>query len=182
MSFFDWFTSKTPSIPAAELQQRIETICDCSTPPEMIQFWGQDLMVRWNAGHLKGAKIPEAAKTFLSQVGLPEDIGDDFHFEPSNKTLPEGLVIGTDAESQICIGADGKVTAIHPEDRPWPMNTSVDRLARCLILYQQVQRLPPDANDEQTEQLIDRIRAELARVEPELAEDDDGYWVMFLEP
>lgn len=87
----------------------------------------------WNQEELAAAPIPNSARQFLAEVGLPTTVGD-FSFELGvyNSDV-KSLVIGVDGEDGIVIDENGTVLVLKAKgDAAVFVNSSVESFSRFL--------------------------------------------------
>ncbi|MBC6611907.1 SMI1/KNR4 family protein [Hymenobacter sp. BT507] len=137
------------------------------TPAGFVESWNQGVedehngLVAPTAAALEGVNIPDEAREFLLQAGLPYsaapfvDFGYDLK-ETHIKTLAEVCGItdtvahqlyyigSTGSGDPICISSTGKIWFFnHDNDfEPFFINSSIAQLAACLLLYRQLLILP----------------------------------------
>ena len=79
---------------------------------------------------------------------------------------------------------DGRVLHLDPDERPWFANSSVAHFVDCRRAWQRAGRAAARAeegeSDETLEEIEERLRAELAAIDPSAA-DQDGIWSVLVE-
>src|SRR5262249_16998700 len=119
-------------------------------PEEIIAFWGAENMVRWRPEQLEHVAIPDAAKLYLLEVGLPAhaaslDFGPRYGALRRFSQYPHLRQIGSTAVSPVCLDEedDGAVVELNPRSG-WVIslyNTSVQRPGERLVGYEDCRHL-----------------------------------------
>jgi hypothetical protein len=137
---------------------------------DLVELWGSHRVVRFDDQELRGVPIPEAARRFLSEVGLPwriahaftvevgvdlEDANDAprdrlraFTVHPSERG--EALRIGWDYGGELCVLGSGEVWSLPRGGvgRSLFVNSSVDRFVESLYLFSQARASQGMSEDE----------------------------------
>jgi len=119
----------------------------------------EPVIIKWSRADFEGKDVPEDAKTFLIESGLPTGIGISCStlefgiFDSDNSAL----IIGVDYEFPIIMTPFG-VVEIENEEGDWFFNSSVQQLAACINVYRDLNQC--DDDDTRAALMIakDRIR------------------------
>ena len=176
------------------------------TPEQFSKEWGPGL-VRTEPAAVVGINIPEAARRFLTEAGLPSQADYDIRFSrPENElpTLPEAFPngynfppeyshfhpIGVDGATLLCLEeGTGIVYSIDIDEQGIPtrfVNSGLPELAECLL----VNRVTSQENDEEDESddedealrlLIQGLEKKMRRIDPMAMHDPNNYWPQFFQ-
>ena len=175
------------------------------TPEQFSQMWGTGL-IRTEPTAVAGLNIPQAARRFLTEAGLPREAGYDISFDrPEDElpTLPEAFPngydfpseyncmhpIGVDGATLLCLEeGTGHVYSIDIDGQNIPtrfVNSSLPALAECLLVNRVTS---PEARtdsggedeDEAMRSLVRGLGDDMRRIDPEAMRDPDNYWPQFL--
>jgi hypothetical protein len=148
---------------------------------DVLTHFGPYYLARWDRAALSGVNITEAAKTFLTEIGLPSLEGLTLEWQNSSPTVPrvkgapQLRVIGGDDENPICIDeASGGRVVILDEDDPGRrtfLNRGVEELGRFLLLYDRWAGSP-----EPSEALLDEAEQQMRGIDPEAFADASNWW------
>lgn len=140
--------------------------------------------------------LPEDAKRFLSEVGLPHDVGWDLLFGPQGGGLPqlEGhpgyYIIGASRFEEdrrpICLdeARNGRVISIETDSTDLFVNSDVRLFGEFLVLYQKYRHSigSLDADDEDEHQkAVAETERQMRAVDEPAATRADAWWQLLLE-
>ena len=172
------------------------------SPEEFIRLWGRSELAPLRAAHLEGVDVPDSAKAFLAQAGLPIDVeGLALCFLPDPRGLPTlAQLLGeteprppeahryrrlgrNDVGVHFCLdeGRRGAVVAVAPLDN-CPVvfvNSGVVELAECLLTYRRLWRegWKGEGKDEDAAYAA-RLRQAIVAVDAAAVETDPSWWSM----
>jgi hypothetical protein len=166
------------------------------TPHEFARAWSRcdetEPLVSYPAEILAGANIPESAKQFLNQAGLPKSAAPFLGFYTSDPPIeesewyPSGYfeIGGNSYGDPIFIEESTGRVVFFNHDYHFEqvfMNSSVELLAELLLRYRELviqtqQQNGADAwlDGHYPPHLIDAFEADLRRIDPAALED--GFW------
>ena len=169
------------------------------TPERFVSDWGLDGLVRNNPDALEGTHIPQAARDFLVEAGLPAhaDFGLQFdRFRDELPTLPEAFPndyvfppeyhsyrpIGVDYATIICLAEQngGRIYSVDI-DGHLPtrfMSSSVPHLAEFLLVFRRHELWARAAHPDEEKLKLSALemRDELRQQDPEAMRDEQNYW------
>lgn len=155
---------------------------------EMIRFWGAQALVRWPRRSLDEIGLPEDAKAFLTEVGLPVGIDWTLRLSMPSEEMPrpacsrDHVVIGYDDEVPICLSLrnQGQVVAIDV-NRTRFVNTSVSHFAQCLVHYQRYRLLVRGLDNEEASSLIEQTEQAMQSTDSAAFGKADLWWPVIVE-
>ena len=132
------------------------------TDEEILEFWGSEQLVRWPRDQLHHSPLPETAKAFLAEVGLPRAVGFTLRLGPAlqPQSPPNAwFVLGCDDEiivaiepmSHACISFDESTT-----ERRF-INSDIRKFAVCLTFYEHYRRQGRGLEESEVLKLITAI-------------------------
>ena len=178
------------------------------TPEQFSRSWGVGL-IRTEPVALAGVNIPDNAKRFLMEAGLPSEADYDISFDrPEDElpTLPEAFPngydfpaayqqfrpIGVDGATLLCLQEEtGYIYSIDIDGQGIPIrfvNSGVTELAECLLVNRVV---PQDAEgngkdlehredaDESTHGLVGTLAQKMHEIDPSAMNNAENYWPQF---
>ncbi len=172
------------------------------TPEQFSEMWGPGL-VRTEPAAVVGVNIPEAARRFLTEAGLPAQADYDIRFsrpEDELPTLPEAFPngysfppeynhfhpIGVDGTTLLCLEeATGFVYSIDIDEQGIPtrlVNSGIPELAECLLVNRVTSQEDEDEDkdeDEASQLLIQALEKKMQCIDPLAMHDPNNYWPQF---
>jgi len=136
----------------------------------------------WTPDDFSGVRVPDAARQFLMQVGLPTFVtGFWLEFGVFDGDLPY-LIIGVDDEKPVVIDEEGCVLVLGEQPgEEWYCNSSVENLSRFLF---EVEAFCLQAHDDDAalQHEYQALRDRLRQVDPEgMADAPRHVWPVFLD-
>jgi hypothetical protein len=167
---------------------------------QIVSFWGSRNLRRWPVASLREASLPDAAKSYLSDIGLPSRVDPAFRFGPVNDQLPrvkdrpDYLRIGAEGDVLICLDAaqGGRVMwlggdvnlpgrHINPAVDRY-INADVERFGECLLYFQQLRdTVRYSREDPQLEITEASTKEKIRRADPTAFADPDNLWAVTFE-
>jgi len=157
----------------------------------IIDFWGINNLKRWSEASLRDVGIPDSAKSFLAEVGLPfrEDWTIRFELEadylPRLPDRPTYRRIGFDYIVPICLDEanSGRVIAAEQEIGRTEryVNSTVEHFGEFLTYYQQYRQTGPVLPENQIKTLIDETERQMQTADPSAFSDPNNYWATIIE-
>jgi hypothetical protein len=158
----------------------------------IINFWGKASLRRWPEASLRDAQISSSTKSFLAEVGLPDEVGLTMQFGPEDGMLPRlttrshCLRIGFDDIVPICVDEEGagRVVAVEEEDKddgPRFINSSVERFGECLVHYEQYRRSVRDVSEAEALRLVGIAEEQMRKADPGAFGDPENWWPIIVE-
>jgi hypothetical protein len=157
---------------------------------EMIQFWGEDSLVKWPRDLLARIDLPNDAKRFLAEVGLPCVSDWTMRFDLTLDQMqqatiePRCFIIGYDYKCPILLDKQkrGSVISVEHGRNERFVNTDICRFGECLVLYQQY-RLAVRAMDdeEKIQNLISNTENAMRAIDPTAFADANDWWAVIIE-
>ncbi len=159
------------------------------------ELWGKE-PIKFSADKLKDLEVDKEVKSFLMDVGLPDEAPLlTFEAELSLYAIEEDLsdykyIGSTGWGDPICLyEGDGSVVYLdHENDFEYEtfINSSIPQLAESLLVYSQMMKEAQEENGEDAildnnipERLKKWLSEELKRIDPPAVED--GFWQAELE-
>lgn len=126
----------------------------------------------WLPEDLAAVRIPESAKRFLAEVGLPTFVADfSFEFGVCDSELPL-CVIGVDGEDGIVLDERGAVLIYKADgDETIFVNSSVEGFSRFLHILDAFKRQQHDF-EEENKQALKELRESLCAIDAAAMTDD----------
>ena len=158
------------------------------TDEQIVQFWGQDALVRWRPDVLAMTELPDEAKEFLARVGLPRGVDWTMRFDLEMerprwlKEHPGYCIIGHDDVAAICLDEnDGRVVSIEPGGRKRFMNSNVKLFGEFLALYQQYRLRARKLDDEAVKSVITEVEQQMTARDSASFSGTECWWPIILE-
>jgi hypothetical protein len=156
---------------------------------EIVHFWGEDLLVRWPRNLVIEMNLPEGAKRFLAEVGLPREVDWTMRFELTPQELqrsehdPRQLVIGYDDVAAIGLDKqrEGCVVSTGPDGKQRFVNSDVHRFGEFLVLYQRYRLAVRNSDDEGAQEVIAKTEQEMRASDPTALSDPECWWAVIVE-
>ena len=157
-------------------------------PTEIVLFWKQSNLLRWPEALLKNVAIPNSAKLFLVEVGLPSGVDWTLRFDNATFDLLEKhsgfRQFGYDDATPICFReTDGAIVAVEifPMDKVIYLNASVEAFGAFLVLYQRYRTGARQFSEEDILRTIDATENEMHTEDPTALVSPNNYWSLILE-
>lgn len=173
------------------------------TPEQFSERWGPGL-VRTEPAAVAGVNIPETARRFLIEAGLPAQADYDIRFrrpEDELPTLPEAFPngyrfppeydlfhpIGVDGATLLCLEeGTGFVYSIDIDGQGIPtrfVNSGIPELAECLLVNRVTSRAESEEDEEDEDEalqlLIQGLENKMQHIDPAAMRDPGNYWPQF---
>lgn len=173
------------------------------THEKVAHAWGEDLIQRATPSSVHKLPIPEATKSLLCRVGVPQraeflitfEIGNDgiqtleefsgSAVEKLGKKAGHYWRIGSDGGSQLCLDDErnGAVVAVDPtgaiETRF--VNSNVESLLESLLAVRKYQADRPGIKQSEFIEIVNEIRNELSAIDANALADANNWWSLILE-
>jgi hypothetical protein len=162
---------------------------------EIVRFWGLQNLRRWMATDIANAAIPESAKTFLVDVGMPVQEGWTLRFDPEADILPRLSPhssyrrFGFDDAVRLCLDearggaviAVDIVDAVAPVGGQWYVNRDVVRFGACLVYYEQYRAAALETSEVEIEGVISATERLIRVEDPTAFEDANSWWPSIIQ-
>lgn len=151
-----------------------------------LKYWG-DQLTTWPKEWTDHVNLPDAARDYLHNVGLPA--GQDWNLEILPASQPvrirDGLVeLIHDGPVPLCVDEEngGRVVAVEEEGaRERLVNSDVVCLGRFLMLYQQYRVAVRNVSGDEAETLIASTLTAMQSADPSAMSQKDNYWMVIVE-
>ena len=161
------------------------------SPTHVQDFWGMENLIRWSSASLRDLAIPEAAKAWLTHVGLPMKAECAFRFADATSPLPLDRVrpslkrIGFDGPVSICIDEEHEGHIVADESaiggQTRFMNASIQRFAAFLTLYEMYRRASRGVSESKAIEIVENVEKLMREIDPDALSDPNSYWSLILE-
>ena len=165
------------------------------TNEEIIQFWGEESLLRWQPQAVVATALPEDVRHFLTQVGLPRglDWSIDFNTDAGDLNELQGYpgyyVIGSDMGPEwMCVDAtrSSRVVSISIDPRSQAasiqfVNSNVHLLAEFLVLYQKYRLTVEGLDEKRARSLVDETRRQMVARDPVALTVSNSFWTSMIE-
>jgi hypothetical protein len=161
------------------------------TRDEMKRFWGSGNLIRWPRQVLESTHLPEDAKSFLAEVGLPLNVDWTMRFNLDTRQVfrtgknHTHCIIGFDDTVPICLREDrGGIVVWAEEGGPERFaNSSVMALGEFLVLYQTYRTadLGPAESEDDLTALIDHTEEIMRSKDPRSLAGPENVWSVIVE-
>ncbi len=155
---------------------------------EQLGFWDEEGgLVLWPPDLLADADLPEDAKKYLSQVGLPcesEPVRFELTFMEMQLLVshPGYLVIGYVEDFPICLKwGTGQVFCFEEVKKAIFVNTNLRRFAACTRLYERYRLESRDLDDEAAKLVVAKTEQAMRDVDPSALLDENSWWSVIIE-
>ncbi|MGW6236845.1 nucleic acid/nucleotide deaminase domain-containing protein [Streptomyces sp. NPDC055094] len=171
-------------------------------PEPLVQHFGRDGMRRVGRGSLLGAELPETARTYLEETGIPQSVAPYFQAPEAAEGTTLGVVavrlglpqpprgletwprIASDGLAHLCVRPDGAVQAVVLEDVAEDMfvNTDLSTLgASLLALDRALPVIAASSGPVDAAATFRELNAELRRVDPAAFAERESWWPRVLD-
>jgi|WetSurMetagenome_2_1015567.scaffolds.fasta_scaffold17249_2 hypothetical protein len=162
------------------------------TTAEVIQFWGKQNLIRWPRAILDSTLLPEEAKAYLAEVGLPLNVDWTMRFDLDARRISRWeknkayCIIGYDYLVPICLREDQQGCVVWVEDEGGPErfgNFSVVAFGEFLALYQKYRLaiLKLGDNEGSIQKLINETESAMKSVDPVALAGPENVWSTIVE-
>ncbi|WP_078888164.1 SUKH-4 family immunity protein [Streptomyces sp. NRRL S-118] len=172
------------------------------SPDELLQHFGREGMRRFKENSLWGARLPDAAKALLTEVGVPCGVRPYWRAAATHEPVRLGVAaaqssgprapaaleswlrIGFDGLAHMCVRPDGAVQAVVLEDVTDDMfvNTDLATLNASLLALDRAQPVIVASSGLQEAAAVFRdLQAELRRVDGAAFEQRESWWPRVLD-
>jgi hypothetical protein len=158
---------------------------------QIVSFWGSLNLRRWPVASLRDASLPDTAKSYLLDPGLPSRVDPTFRFGPEGDQLPRikdrpnYLRIGFDDDVSICLDEvqAGRVMWLGGEfnvlDRY--INSDVETYGECLLYFQQGRNASRDLPEEAKPPIVAAVKEKIRRADSTAFADPENAWAVMFE-
>ena len=156
------------------------------TDQEILEFWDSEQLVRWPRQQLHHSSLPEAAKAFLLEVGLPRTVGFTLKLGPALRpqSPPNALfVLGYDDETVVAIDLMSHACTSFDEstsERRF-INSDIRKFAVCLTFYEHYRRQGRGLEEHEFLKLITAIEGQIRSEDSMAFADPDFHWPVIIE-
>jgi hypothetical protein len=161
------------------------------THEEIVNFWGRENLKSWSESSLRDVIISQSSKQFLLEVGLPHQDDWTLRFISETSQIPRVpsrsncRIIGFDGPVPICLDERHHGSAVAVEmgigRTERFINTSVERFAEFLVLYQEYRTAARTLSEDETLKFIPSIEERMHKVDPKAFDDRNNYWPVIIE-
>jgi len=157
----------------------------------VINFWSKAKLRCWSVESLRSLNIDVISKSFLSEVGLPFEVGLTLRFDPEEGEIPRlpkfehFCRVGFDDFVPICIDESkmGRLVAVEDEEAGTEryVNASVEDFAEFLVYYEQYRTSVRGVSEDEALRLVAATEERMRSADPTAFKDPESWWPMIIE-
>jgi hypothetical protein len=145
------------------------------TNKEIVAFWGEHMLARWPEALASRLRIPEASRSFLTQVGFPRQGDWTLTFPGPSQTIARPAaqsnlaILGYDDEMAICVDEGGGQANVGIVDTAFGsnrfVNSTIEALGAFLVLYESYRRRARNMGEAEAMRLVESTFEEMKAVD-----------------